>query len=140
LRGNGTEPVQDTVARMVKAQTEVVHIIDDDPHVRDSLALILNVSGFHTRAWASGDQFLAEQPIGPNDMILIDMIMPGDNGLAVIHALRSKKLFNPVILMTGDSTPALQQRAFANHFALLPKPFSRESLLHMIDQVRLGEP
>ena len=105
-----------------------IHVIDDDPTVRDSLALLLTFLGYPTRSWSSGGQFLAEQSLGPRDIVLVDLIMPGDDGLAVIRALRDKNLFNPVILMTGDSGPALENKNIADHCTLLSKPFSKDGV------------
>ncbi|MFM8542623.1 MAG: response regulator [Chakrabartia sp.] len=111
-----------------------IHIIDDDPTVRDSLALLLTFLSYQTRAWPSG-----EQSLGPRDIVLVDIIMPGEDGLAVIRALRDKNLFNPVILMTGDSCPALANKTIADHCTLLSKPFSKDSLQKAISKAASGE-
>jgi FixJ family two-component response regulator len=116
-----------------------IHIIDDDPIVRDSLALLLTFLSYQTRAWRSGEQFLTEQSLGPRDIVLVDMIMPGEDGFAVIRALRDKNLFNPAILMTGDSDPALATRIMADHCTLLSKPFSKDSLQEAISKAASGE-
>ena len=116
-----------------------IHIIDDDPTVRDSLALLLTFLSYQTRAWPSGEQFLAEQSLGPRDIVLVDMIMPGEDGLAVIRALRDKNLFNSVILMTGDSGPTLATKTIADHYTLLSKPFSKDSLQKAISKAETGE-
>lgn len=116
-----------------------IHVIDDDPTVRDSLSLLLTLLSYQTRAWPSGEQFLAEQSLGPRDIVLVDMIMPGEDGLAVIRALRDKNLFNPVILMTGDSGPALANKNIADHCTLLSKPFSKDSLQKAISKAASGE-
>ncbi len=125
---------------MAKALAGKIHIIDDDPTVRDSLSLLLSFMGYRTRAWPSGDQFLAEQPLEPSDIVLVDMIMPGEDGGAVMRTLRDKKLFNPVILMTGDASPTLGDRAPAEYSSLLYKPFSKDSLQQAINMAVSGEP
>ncbi|MEY3658580.1 MAG: hypothetical protein RL425_1341 [Pseudomonadota bacterium] len=124
---------------MAMTHNGTIHIIDDDPTVRDSLALLLTFLSYQTRAWPSGEQFLAEQSLGPRDIVLVDMIMPGEDGLAVIRALRDKNLFNPVILMTGDSGLALANRTIADHCTLLSKPFSKDSLQKAISKAASGE-
>ena len=124
---------------MAKALAGTIHIIDDDPTVRDSLALLLNFMGYRTRAWPSGNQFLAEQPLKPKDIVLVDMIMPGEDGGAVIRTLRDKKLFNPVILMTGDNSPTLGDRSLSEYSSLLHKPFSKDSLQQAINMAVSGE-
>lgn len=116
-----------------------IHIIDDDPTVRDSLALLLTFLSYQTRAWPSGEQFLAEQSLGPRDIVLVDMIMPGEDGLAVIRALRDKNLFNSVILMTGDSGLTRATKTIADHITLLSKPFSKDSLQKAISKAAMGE-
>ncbi len=126
--------------RMAIALNGTVHVIDDDPIVRDSLSLLLAFLGYRTRAWPSGDLFLAEQPLGPRDIILVDMIMPGEDGLSVIQTLRDKKLFNPVILMTGDSSPGAANWHSAENFTLLYKPFSKDKLQQAIHIAVTGEP
>ncbi len=124
---------------MTMTLNETIHIIDDDPTVRDSLALLLTFLSYQTRTWPSGEQFLAEQSLGPRDIVLVDMIMPGEDGLAVIRALRDKNLFNPVILMTGDSGLALANRTIADNCTLLSKPFSKDSLQKAISKAASGE-
>ena len=125
---------------MTHAFNGTIHIVDDDPTVRDSLALLLAFLGYQTRAWPSGGLFLAEQPIGQRDIIFVDMIMPGEDGLAVIRTLREKKLFNPVILMTGDASPVLKNRTTATYCTVLPKPFSKDALQNAINMAASGEP
>jgi RNA polymerase sigma factor (sigma-70 family) len=112
-----------------------VHIVDDDPAMRDSLALLLSLRGYRTASFASAEDFLAA--IRPDwvGCILADIRMPGMSGLEMQHALASRGTSMPVIVLTAHGDVESARAAFKAHaIDFLEKPFADESLLAAIEQ------
>jgi RNA polymerase sigma factor (sigma-70 family) len=124
------------------AAAPVVFIVDDDPAVRDSLALLLGLRGYATRSFASGEDFL--DAIGPqaHGCVLLDLRMPGMDGLQVQAALAARGMRIPVIILTAHGDVASARTALkAGAFDFLEKPFDdavldgtlKAALAHEVD-------
>ncbi|HEY1325810.1 MAG TPA: response regulator [Casimicrobiaceae bacterium] len=112
----------------------VVHIVDDDDAVRDSLEVLLRVQGYRTRAFAAGESFLAH--IGPEDRgcVLLDLRMPGMQGADVLAALRERGIALPVIVLTAHGDAASARDALkTGAFDFLEKPVDHRTLLATIE-------
>ncbi len=112
-------------------------VIDDNKSVRDTLAYLLGEQGFGAVLAESGPQALEMIGQSPVDGALIDVYMPGMNGLAACRELRARAEAVgrplPVWMMTGASTPQLAQASLeAGAVGLLGKPFSVEELLRQL--------
>jgi two-component system response regulator FixJ len=108
----------------------VVHVVDDDAAVRDSLALLLEAEGLAVATYVSGDAFLSAVAVGVEGCVLADVQMPGLDGLALMECLRARGLSLPVVLMTGRSSARLAaDAARAGVVTVLDKPFTSETLL-----------
>ncbi len=112
-------------------------MIDDNKSVRDTLAYLLGEQGFGAVLAESGSQALELMGKGPIDGALIDVYMPGMNGLAACRELRARAAAAgrplPVWMMTGARTPQLAQAALeAGAVGLLGKPFSVDDLLRQL--------
>jgi len=106
-----------------------VHIIDDDPAIRDSLALLLQSSGLKAVAYPSAESFLAVALDGPGCLVL-DVRMPGMGGLALQEELARRDRRIPVIVVTGHADVPLAVRAMkAGAVDFVEKPFDHEALL-----------
>lgn len=119
----------------------IVHIVDDDPDFRQSLARLLEATGHTTTSYASGDAFLAVAPMLSEGCVLLDVQMPRMDGLAVLRAFRKLGMRTPVVIMTvhGDVATAVRaMRAGASDF--LVKPFDDEPLLAMINKALVQRP
>jgi CheY-like chemotaxis protein len=118
-------------------------VIDDNKSVRDTLAYLLGEQGFGAVVAESGAQALeliAERPV---DGALIDVYMPGMNGLATCRELRARAAAVgrslPVWMMTGARTPQLAQASLeAGAVGLLGKPFSVDDLLRQLSGAPSG--
>ena len=122
-----------------------VFVVDDERIVRDSLAALLQVVGYETRLFATADDFLGRYDPDSAGCILVDIRMPGLDGLAMLQRLANLKSHAPVIVMTGHADSQLSQDALANGAAdFIEKPFDHEDLLGRIerasrqDQDRVG--
>ena len=120
-------------------QSPLIHLIDDDAAVRDSLALLISTVGLRVQTWDRPDTFLAEfdrQGIGA---IVLDVRMPGISGLSVLDTLIAQGVDQPILMLTGHGTVEMCRRAFkAGAAEFLEKPVNDEQLLEALQQaVRL---
>lgn len=108
----------------------VCHIVDDDAEVAESTAFLLRTEGFETTTHASGEAFLQHLPDLPYGCILLDVRMPGINGLDLQHRLHEIGIDMPVVIVTGHGDVDIAVRAMKQGaFDFLQKPFAREELL-----------
>src|SRR5262249_44402564 len=90
-----------------------VAIVDDDTSVRRALARLLNAASFDATTFGSGQAFLESLATGTPDVVVLDLHMPGMNGLDVLAALTRAGLAVPVIMITGHASPETQARCQA---------------------------
>ena len=111
----------------------LVHLVDDDEAVRNSLALLIGTVGLRVQAWAEPQAFLDgfdRQAIG---VIVLDVRMPGMSGLALLEALVAQGVDQPVVMLTGHGTVEMCRRAFkAGAAEFLEKPVDDEALLEAL--------
>lgn len=111
----------------------LVHLVDDDDAVRTSIARLLSASNLGVREYSSGEALLEASGELDDGCILLDVNMPGTDGLGVLKALRDRSIDNPVILMTGAGDVAISP-LMDDVAAILQKPFRREELLALLDK------
>jgi FixJ family two-component response regulator len=111
-------------------QTPLIHLVDDDPAVRDSLALLIGTVGLRVMPWAHPQAFLDDFDREAIGAIVLDVRMPGLGGLQVLDALRVQGADQPVVVLTGHGTVALCRQAFKGGAAeFLEKPVDDQLLL-----------
>jgi two-component system, LuxR family, response regulator FixJ len=114
--------------------TRLVHIVDDDEAIRRSVSFALKTSGFQVRTYESGSEILKSAPALEAGCILLDIRMPGMDGLEVQEELKGKGVTLPVIIMTGHGDVTLAVRAMkAGAIDFIEKPFEKAVLLAAID-------
>ena len=119
---------------MTEAQ-RLVHLVDDDESVRRSVGFMLKTSGFLVRSYASGTELLKEVKALEPGCILLDIRMPGMDGLEVQQALKEAGVSGPVIIMTGHGDVPLSVKAMkAGAVDFIEKPFEKTVLLSALDQ------
>ncbi len=112
---------------------DLVHVVDDDPAMRDSLAFLLDTAGYAVRLYATGLELLdrlARFAAPVSGCVLTDIRMPGIDGLTLLRRLREAGNRLPVIVMTGHGDVPLAVEAMkrgARDF--IEKPFDDEVLL-----------
>lgn len=113
----------------------MVHLVDDDEAIRRSVGFMLKTSGFHVRAYESGVGLLKAVPNVEPGCILLDIRMPGMDGLEVQEALKGKGVTLPVIIMTGHGDVTLAVQAMkAGAVDFIEKPFEKSVLLSALEQ------
>jgi two-component system response regulator FixJ len=116
------------------ADTPVVHVVDDDDAVRDSLTLLLESAGLVARAYCSATTLLASPPKPPG-CVLTDVRMPDMDGLTLQRRLAEAGVRLPVIVMTGHADVPLAVEALkAGATDFLEKPFEDTQLLAAISR------
>ncbi|MEO7391435.1 MAG: response regulator [Ramlibacter sp.] len=111
----------------------VIHLIDDDDAVRNSLALLIGTVGLRVQAWGDPQAFLADFDRDSVGAIVLDVRMPGISGLTVLDTLVAQGVDQPVIMLTGHGTVEMCRRAFkAGAAEFLEKPVDDEALLEAL--------
>ena len=110
-----------------------VYIVDDDPSVRDSLALMLGLDGYRVALYANAEAFLAALREEWTGCVLADLRLPGASGVELQAALRARGSGLPVIIITGHGDVPTARKAFqAQAVDFLEKPFDHAQLLAAI--------
>ena len=118
---------------MPAAPDQIVHIVDDDEALRDSLAWMLEANGYAVATHESGEAFLAACTPDMIGCIVLDVRMPGISGLTVLEQLLAQGVDQPVILLTGHGTVEMCRRAFKTGAAeFLEKPVDDEVLIEAL--------
>ncbi|SEB54881.1 response regulator transcription factor [Terriglobus roseus] len=111
----------------------IVFVVDDDVSVRESLELLLRNEGWQVELFVSASDFLAyDPPVVPNCLVL-DVSLPGLNGLELQRCIGSDRTEMPIIFITGHGDiPMTVQAMKAGAIEFLQKPFSDETMLNAI--------
>lgn len=113
----------------------LVHLIDDDRAVRESLALLIGTVGLRVQDWADSQAFMDGFDRTDVGAIVLDVRMPGISGLTVLDRLVAQGVDQPVIMLTGHGTVEMCRRAFKSGAAeFLEKPVDDEQLLEALQQ------
>jgi FixJ family two-component response regulator len=118
----------------MRAGPLTVFLVEDDASVRDSLALMLGLSGYATAAYADAESFLAAWRADWSGCVVTDLRLPGMSGLELQAALRSRGAALPVIVITAHGDVPSARVAFrAAALDFLEKPFDDAQLRAAID-------
>jgi two-component system response regulator FixJ len=117
----------------MSASEGTIYVVDDDPAVRDSLEALLAAEGFETASSGSAEAFLRQfDPVGAA-CVLLDVRMPGMDGLTLLETLGSDRKSVPVVILTGHADVPMAVRAIrAGAADFLEKPFAATRLLGSI--------
>ena len=111
----------------------VVHIVDDDDAVRDALQMLMTSENIAAKTYASADDFITQKNIKKPGCLLLDVRMPGMNGLQLLEQLKKNDISLPVILITGHGDISMAVQAMKDGAAdFIEKPFNNERLLNTI--------
>ena len=112
----------------------LISVVDDDDAVRESLHGFIRSVGFAAKGFASAEEFLAWQDRRKTDCLILDLRMPGMNGLELQQELVATHSAVPVIFITAHGDEEARARALgAGAVDFLCKPFSEDALLDAIN-------
>jgi FixJ family two-component response regulator len=112
-----------------------IFVVDDDASVRDAISNLLESVGLRGETFASADEFLnAPRPEAPSCLIL-DVKLPGRNGLEVQEELEAIGIHIPIVFITAHGDVPMTSRAMkAGAVDFLAKPFQKKDLLDAVRQ------
>lgn len=115
------------------SSTPIVHIIDDDLTIRETLRLLLSTEGFEAKSYSSALEFLAAMCPGDTGCVVTDVRMPGMTGVELLNEAHARGLTMPFIMISGHADVPLAVHAMKlGATDLLEKPFAPEALIEAI--------
>jgi FixJ family two-component response regulator len=124
----------------MRPESLTVFIVDDDPAVRDSLALMLGLAGYRTALFADAEAFLAGFREEWSGCVLADLRLPGMSGIELQAEMRGRDSTLPFVIMTAHGDVPSARAAFqAQAVDFLEKPFEDAQLRAAIDAAFLLE-
>ncbi|MGC2774537.1 MAG: response regulator, partial [Bradyrhizobium sp.] len=107
-----------------------IHIVDDDPSVRDALSVVLTLEGYHVTGFADGHSFLAAARNRLPQCIILDVHMPGRSGLDILKELNAKHYPVPIFIISGQGDIPMAVEAIKNGaLDFIEKPFDAETVV-----------
>ena len=120
-----------------------VYVVDDDEAVRDALSGLLEAGGYLCRTFSSAQEFLKAAPTLRPGCLIVDVRMPGMDGLELQQLLVERALYFPLIVVTGHADVPLAVRAMkAGAVDFIQKPFNAKAMLESTKNAmnRVAEP
>ena len=117
------------------SKAPLIYYVEDDEHIRDLTAYALHQAGMEVRAFHDGDGLVERCAVEPPDAVLLDIMLPGDDGLVLLQALRGNAATEnlPVMMLTAKGQKSDRITGFnvgADDY--LPKPFDPDELLSRV--------
>lgn len=116
-------------------KTGTIHIVDDDEAVRDSLQVLLDAKGYTAKTYVSAEAFLAAHVNTPAGCAIVDVRMPGMDGIALMTELRRRAQALPVIVVTGHGDiPLAVQAMKAGAVDFVEKPYANDAIVDAVQR------
>ena len=113
----------------------IVFVVDDDVSVRESLELLIRCEGWLAKTFSSAHEFLAHPRAFVPSCLILDISLPGLNGLELQRRVAPERTDLPIIFITGHGdVPATVQAMKGGAIEFLTKPFSNDALLDAVRQ------
>jgi FixJ family two-component response regulator len=118
---------------MGESDTRIVSVVDDNESLRRSLRNLLRSFGFRVETFASAEAFLESIHHEQTRCLVLDLRMPGMNGLELLSYLSSTGSRIPAVILTAHGDAEARQRSLeSGAVAFLSKPFSGKALLDAV--------
>ena len=115
--------------------TSIVFVVDDDISVRESLELLIRAEGWRPETFASAQEFLDHPRVPVPSCLVLDISLPGLNGLELQKRIAMERTDMPIIFITGHGdVPKTVQAMKAGAVEFLTKPFGDDVLLNAVRQ------
>jgi len=115
--------------------TPIVFVVDDDISVRESLEMLIRCEGWEPETYASAQEFLRRPRVLVPSCLVLDISLPGVNGLELQKRVAADRSDMPIIFITGHADVAMTVQAMkAGAIEFFTKPFHDDALLKAIRQ------
>src|SRR6266853_3229467 len=132
---SSSEPSGESSPSPFSGATPIVFVVDDDISVRESLELLIRCAGWQAETFASAQEFLARPRVNAPSCLVLDVTLPGLNGLDLQKRVAVDRTDMPIIFITGyGDIPITVQAMKAGAVEFLTKPFDDDALLSAIQQ------
>jgi len=119
----------------VQAPARTVYVIDDDPSVRKGLDRLLRSAGHRAECFCSAQEFLEAHDRGSVSCLILDVRLPGLDGLELQRELAEREITTPIVFITGHGdVPMSVQAMKAGALDFLTKPFHDQDLLDAVER------
>ena len=126
-------PARESSSLPMSNATPIVFVVDDDISVRESLELLIRCAGWQPETFASAQEFLARPRLLVPSCLVLDVTLPGLNGLDLQKRIAVDRIDMPIIFITGyGDVPTTVQAMKAGAVEFLTKPFGDDVLLSAI--------
>lgn len=113
----------------------LIHVVDDDEAMRDSLTWLLDSERYAVRTYASGEAFLEQMVAAAPACVILDIRMPGMSGIEVHEQLTRRGIATPVVFVTGHGdVPMAVDAIKRGAFDFVEKPFNEKKLTAIIER------
>jgi FixJ family two-component response regulator len=110
-----------------------IFLVDDDPGIRKAVSRLLRSVGYDVATFAAAEEFMAIKPVKGRGCLVLDLQMPGLNGLELQKALIAADRAIPIVFISGDADIPETVSAMKNGAVdFLPKPFDQKALLEAV--------
>jgi two-component system, LuxR family, response regulator FixJ len=114
-------------------KAKIIHVIDDDPIIRESVGLVLARNGFCVQTHESASEFVDHVDAVNAGCVITDVCMPGLSGLELIGKMKERRFVFPVVVITANADIALAVQAIKKGAVdFIEKPFDDETLLYSV--------
>jgi len=125
---------------MTSAEKPTIYVVDDDADVRASLEDLLQTAGLRSQAFERAEDFLAAARLDGPSCLILDVSLPGMNGLEFQEQLAKAGLHIPIVFITAHGDIPMTVRAMkSGALEFLTKPFDDEQLLNAIQQALIRD-
>ncbi len=123
------------LSRPIPEPVPIVFVVDDDISVRESLELLIGSEGFHVETFTSAHEFLERPQTFVPSCLVLDVSLPGLNGLDLQKRVAAERTDMPIVFITGyGDVPTTVRAMKAGAVEFLTKPFSDDALLSAVRQ------
>lgn len=127
------DPLRFQMGRGQGTRFGTVFVVDDDEAVRDMLRTLIEADGFKVRTWRTAEAFLADYELPQSGCLVLDLDLPGMDGLELAEMLLARRVRLPIILVSGRGDLLTSSRAKGiNALGYLSKPFDNQILIDCI--------
>ena len=128
-------PRSELSARRIEPSSPIVFVVDDDISVRESLELLIQKQGWRPKTFSSAQEFLESPRVRVPNCLLLDISLPGLNGLDLQKRIAIERVDMPIIFITGyGDVPKSVEAMKGGAAEFLTKPLNHEVLLSAIRQ------